>query len=295
MPANSAVTYDFTGKVALITGGTDGIGLAAAKAFVDAGAKVLVVGRNAERGARAIEYLRRGSDGAVGATCHDTRFLAIDVSDPAQVEIMVAKAVEFFGRLDFAVNNAAAEFPLIDMADIPIDAVDHSIAVDLRGTWLCMKHEIESMLNSGGGAIVNVSSVNGFSSSAKAAMYSATKHGMNGLTTAAAKEYIARGIRINSVCPGAIETPRRQRRLPASQPNKWPRTTPNTPTPFPSGAWVGLMKWRRGFCGYVRMRRRTWWGIIWWWMGGFRRRGERETGVIGEKREARDSNQSCVR
>ena len=213
MPANSAVTYDFTGKVALITGGTDGIGLAAAKAFVDAGAKVLVVGRNAERGARAIEYLRRGSDGAAGATCHDTRFLAIDVSDSAQVEIMVAKAVEFFGRLDFAVNNAAAEFPLVDMADIPIDAVDHSIAVDLRGTWLCMKHEIESMLKTGGGAIVNVSSVNGFSSSVKAAMYSATKHGMNGLTTAAAKEYIARGIRINSVCPGAIETPRRQRRL----------------------------------------------------------------------------------
>jgi NAD(P)-dependent dehydrogenase (short-subunit alcohol dehydrogenase family) len=126
---------------------------------------------------------------------------------------MVANCIHFFGRLDFAVNNAAAEFPLVPMADIPIESIDRSIAVNLRGAWLCMKHEIEAMQKTGGGAIVNVSSVNGFSSSVNAAMYSATKHGMNGLTTAAAKEYMSQGIRINSVCPGAIETPRRQRRL----------------------------------------------------------------------------------
>ena len=140
-------------------------------------------------------------------------FLSVDVSDPAQVETMVAECVSHFGRLDFAVNNAAAEFPLVLTADISLEAVDRSIAVDLRGAWLCMKHEIEVMLKQGGGAIVNVSSVNGFLSSPKAAIYSATKHGMNGLTSAAAKEYISMGIRINSVCPGAIETPRRQRRL----------------------------------------------------------------------------------
>lgn len=197
--------YNFTGKVALITGGTDGIGLAAAKSFVAAGAKVLVAGRNIERGQKAFAELE-----ALGGTA---LFLSVDVSEPDQVEKMVATCVDHFGGLDFAVNNAAAEFPLVLTAEIPLEAVDRSIAVDLRGAWLCMKHEIDFMLKNGGGAIVNVSSVNGFLSSPKAAIYSATKHGMNGLTSAAAKEYIGKGIRINSVCPGAIETPRRQRRL----------------------------------------------------------------------------------
>jgi NAD(P)-dependent dehydrogenase (short-subunit alcohol dehydrogenase family) len=200
--------HNFNGKVALITGGTDGIGLAAARSFVAAGAKVLVAGRNVERGQRALEELV-----AAGGAAINMRFLPVDISEPAQVEKMIATCVDTFGRLDFAVNNAAAEFPLLLTAEIPLESVDRSIAVDLRGTWLCMKHEIDAMLKSGGGAIVNVSSVNGFASSPKAAIYSATKHGMNGLTTAAAREYISMGIRINSVCPGAIETPRRQRRL----------------------------------------------------------------------------------
>ncbi|MEO8386039.1 MAG: SDR family oxidoreductase [Betaproteobacteria bacterium] len=202
--AVSGVRYDFNGKVALITGGTDGIGLAAAKAFVVSGASVLVAGRNVERGQAALAELT-----ALGGKAH---FLVTDVAEPDQVENMVASCVERFGRLDYAINNAAAEFPLVLTAEIPLAAVDRSIAVDLRGAWLCMKYEIELMLKGGGGAIVNVSSVNGFASSPKAAIYSATKHGMNGLTTAAAREYSAKGIRINSVCPGAIETARRQRR-----------------------------------------------------------------------------------
>jgi NAD(P)-dependent dehydrogenase (short-subunit alcohol dehydrogenase family) len=204
--------YNFKGKVALVTGGTDGIGLAAAKAFLDAGAAVLVVGRNVERGARALAEL--AGDG------RDAHFLPVDVSVPEQVERMVSGCIERLGRLDFAVNNAAAEFPLLPTADIPLESVDRSIAVDLRGAWLCMKHEIDAMLKAGGGAIVNVSSVNGYASSPNAAIYSATKHGMNGLTTAAAREYIAKGIRINSVCPGAIETPRRQRRLTGFSPEQ---------------------------------------------------------------------------
>lgn len=199
------VRYDFRGRVALVTGGTDGIGLAAAAGFLEAGAAVLIVGRDAARGQRALEDLK-----PVGG---EVDFLAVDVADEAAVKAMVAHCLDRFGRLDFAVNNAAAEFPLVPAAEIPLDAVDRSIAVDLKGCWLCMREEINVMLKQGGGAIVNVSSVNGFSASPMAAIYSATKHGMNGLSAAAAREYIGQGIRINTVCPGAIETPRRQRRL----------------------------------------------------------------------------------
>ena len=200
--------YPFVGKVVLITGGTDGIGLAAAEGFAASGARVFMVGRNVERGERA-----RATAMAACAAGAEVVFHSADMADPKAIADMVAACVARFGRLDFAVNNAAAEFPLVPMTEIPETSVETSIAVDLRGTWHCMKHEIESMLKTGGGAIVNVSSVNGYASSPNAAMYSATKHGMNGLSTAAAREYIGRGIRINTVCPGAIETPRRQRRL----------------------------------------------------------------------------------
>lgn len=197
--------YDFSNRVALITGGTDGIGLAAAHRFAQAGASVFMVGRDAARGARALGTLHPYKDRVV--------YFSADVSRADDAARMVAACVERFGRLDFAVNNAAASFPLVPLAEIPIEAIDESLATDLRGTWCCMKHEIEAMLKTGGGAIVNVSSTNGVAASPKAAMYSATKHGVNGLTAAAAREYIAQGIRINAVCPGAIETPRRQRRL----------------------------------------------------------------------------------
>lgn len=194
--------YNFKGKIALITGGTEGIGLAVAQRFVQAGAQVVIAGRDAARGARAIATLGEGA-----------HFVAADMAKPEQIENMVAECLQRYGRIDFAVNNAAAEFPLVPLAELPDAAADLSIATDLRGTWLCMKLEINAMLKTGGGAIVNVSSTNGLLPSAKAAMYSATKHGINGMTGAAAREYIKHGIRINTVCPGAIETPRRQRRL----------------------------------------------------------------------------------
>jgi NAD(P)-dependent dehydrogenase (short-subunit alcohol dehydrogenase family) len=200
------ISYDFTDKVAFVTGGTDGIGLACAQGFVDAGARVMVIGRNEERGAQAIAQLNAvRADAAI--------FVSADMGEANDIARAVAACVDAFGRIDFAVNNAAAEFPLVKTADIPLEEVDRTLNVNLRGVWLCMKLQIEEMLKTNGGAIVNVSSVNGFASSVNAAMYSASKHGVNGLTTAAAREYIKQGIRINTVCPGAIETPRRQRRL----------------------------------------------------------------------------------
>lgn len=200
------ISYNFAGKVAFITGGTDGIGLASAQGFVDAGARVMVVGRNVEGGARAVAQLNATNKDAA-------TFVAADMGNADDIARAVTACLEKFGRIDFAVNNAAAEFPLVKTADIPREEVDRTLDVNLRGVWLCMKLQIEAMQKSGGGAIVNVSSVNGFASSVNAAMYSASKHGVNGLTTAAAREYIKDGIRINTVCPGAIETPRRQRRL----------------------------------------------------------------------------------
>jgi len=196
---------NFKNKVALITGGTCGIGFATAKLFAQSNAKIFIVGRNSERGKQALERL--------SAITPDAYFWPADISQPEQVEQMIAKCIEVFGRLDIAINNAAASFPLVPIAEIPLAAIDESIATDLRGTWCCMKHEINAMLKTGGGAIVNVSSTNGIAASPDAGMYSATKHGVNGLTSAAAREYIARGMRINTVCPGAIDTPRRQRRL----------------------------------------------------------------------------------
>lgn len=223
--------YDFSGKVAVITGGTDGIGLAAAQAFVDGGASVVIAGRNVERGQRALESITGARE--------KVRFISTDVSQPEDVTKMVDLCLSEFGRLDFGVNNAAAEFPLVPMTEIPLESVDRSIDTDLRGTWLCMKAEIEAMLKTSGGAIVNVSSVNGMAASPKASIYSATKHGVNGLTAAAAREYISQGIRINTVCPGAIETPRRQRRLTGFTPEQVEAHYADLATRVPAGR-VGL-------------------------------------------------------
>jgi NAD(P)-dependent dehydrogenase (short-subunit alcohol dehydrogenase family) len=195
--------HSLHGGVALIVGGTAGIGFAAAKAFVASGAKVVVAARNPERGAAAESQLR---------TFGDASFHKCDVGDPSSVARLIAFTVDRFGQLNCAVNSAAYDSIPAAAHEISFEDAGNTMSIDVLGVFNCMKYEIEAMLRSGGGTIVNVSSVNGLSGVPSASMYSAGKHAVIGLTRSAAKEYIARGVRINVVCPGATETPRRIRR-----------------------------------------------------------------------------------
>jgi NAD(P)-dependent dehydrogenase (short-subunit alcohol dehydrogenase family) len=154
--------------------------------------------RDVERGeAAAVAVRERGGDAV---------HVPADVADPVQVEALVAKCVERHGRLDCAFNNAATGGPSDLCADIAVDDFDRTIAVNLRGVWLCMRHEIRQMAGQGGGAIVNMSSVDGLTGSPHAAAYAASKHGVNGLTRTAAIEYGEAGIRVNAICGGPFAT-----------------------------------------------------------------------------------------
>ena len=193
---------EFAKKVVLITGGTDGIGLATARRFAREGARVMIAARDPERGARVHAELSdlAGPGGAV-------RFVPCDIGRPPVAESLVERTLAEFGRLDIAVNNAASDIRVAPTVDVTEAEFDTSIAVNLKGLWLCMKHEIAAMQRAGGGAIVNVASINGLSGTAGASIYSATKHAVIGLTRSVARETIAQGIRINAVCPGLTDTP----------------------------------------------------------------------------------------
>lgn len=193
------INFDYSGRVAFVTGGTSGIGLATARAFARAGASVAVVARGEDAGRAACALLE-----AEGARA---LFVPTDVTDEASVARAVGTAVEQLGRVDFAVNSAGAGGDMAPLERTNQDVWDQVMAINARGVWLAMRYEIPAMLATGGGSIVNLSSIYGIAGKPAHHAYVASKHAVLGMTRSVALEYASRGIRVNAICAGVTRTP----------------------------------------------------------------------------------------
>jgi len=195
-----SVHYEFSGRVALVIGGTSGIGLATARGFARSGAAVVIAARDPDAGELAAAALARE------ASSPGARFVACDVRDEATVQRAVESAVAAFGRLDFAVNSAGAGGDLAPVDRASQAVWDDVMAVNARGVWVAMRAEIPALAATGGGAIVNMSSIYGMVGRAAHHAYVASKHAVLGMTRSVALELAPRGIRVNAICAGVTRT-----------------------------------------------------------------------------------------